>query len=82
MPKLVYKCDFCDGFFDDKDEAKQHESECLSDPRLKGCWSCKHKNWDYDDWICMINGPVRKSYICPDVLYCSQWEKGNEGNNV
>ena len=76
MPKLIYKCNFCNDFFDDKDEAEQHENECLADPRLRGCWSCKHRNLDYDDWICMINAYLREgdSWGCPTDLHCPQWE--------
>lgn len=70
--KQLFRCDYCD-FTGTKQEVSKHEKECIKNPNLKSCITCKHCS----NWItgvkCKLNKEIEEGKY---IQHCSIYEQG------
>ncbi len=74
MSKLIIKCDYC-SHFEDVQKGREmmiHEQRCCFNPANKKCYSCKHRDYEWDLPFCKVECNVTDG---EEVGNCTKWEE-------
>lgn len=71
--KKIYRCDFCRCSFENEEYAKEHEENCMRNPKIKTCGRCRHSENLYNE----TSGCSKKDdrHVFGEIrINCPDWE--------
>lgn len=75
----VYACEHCNTFMGKSKDVLQHQFECLYNPRMKSCFSCKNYKQasGYNEHKCLAGHTgfpcTYLEFVNPYPIYCSSY---------
>ena len=76
MPTQVWKCDFCNMFFNTEVNASSHERDCCLNIKNRACPSCANYENDCCNALNQVRFEILKPYFEDKEHNCPLWKGG------